>query len=42
VKQPELVGFCWSQGKTRDEALDNIREAIDLFLDPEDALSSVY
>jgi predicted RNase H-like HicB family nuclease len=26
---------CWSQGKTRDEALKNIREAIDLYLEPE-------
>lgn len=26
---------CWSQGKTREEALENIREAIDLFLEPE-------
>jgi predicted RNase H-like HicB family nuclease len=26
---------CWSQGKTREEALDNIREAIDLYLQPE-------
>jgi predicted RNase H-like HicB family nuclease len=25
---------CWSQGKTRQEALKNIREAIDLFLEP--------
>jgi predicted RNase H-like HicB family nuclease len=25
---------CWSQGRTRDEALKNIREAIDLFLEP--------
>ena len=24
---------CWSQGKTRDEALANIREAIELFLE---------
>lgn len=23
---------CWSQGKTREEALDNIREAIELYL----------
>lgn len=23
---------CWSQGKTREEALENIREAIDLYL----------
>jgi predicted RNase H-like HicB family nuclease len=28
---------CWSQGKTREEALNNIREAIDLFLEPEPA-----
>ena len=26
---------CWSQGKTREEALENIREAINLFLEPE-------
>jgi predicted RNase H-like HicB family nuclease len=25
---------CWSQGKTRDEALKNIREAIALYLEP--------
>jgi predicted RNase H-like HicB family nuclease len=25
---------CWSQGKTREEALANIREAIDLYLEP--------
>ena len=25
---------CWSQGKTREEALINIREAISLFLEP--------
>jgi predicted RNase H-like HicB family nuclease len=25
---------CWSQGKTKDEALSNIREAIDLYLEP--------
>jgi predicted RNase H-like HicB family nuclease len=25
---------CWSQGRTRAEALKNIREAIDLFLEP--------
>ena len=28
---PSLKG-CWSQGKTREEALRNIREAIDLYL----------
>ena len=26
---------CWSQGKTKEEALQNIREAIDLYLEPE-------
>ncbi len=31
---PALKG-CWSQGKTREEALENIREAIDLYLEPE-------
>ena len=25
---------CWSQGRTRDEALRNIREAIELYLEP--------
>ena len=25
---------CWSQGQTREEAIENIREAIDLFLEP--------
>ncbi len=25
---------CWSQGRTRDEALQNIRQAIDLYLEP--------
>ena len=31
---PVLKG-CWSQGKTREEALANIREAIDLYLAPD-------
>src|SRR5437016_11842036 len=26
---------CWSQGRTRDEALRNIREAIALYLEPD-------
>lgn len=26
---------CWSQGTTRKEAFQNIREAIDLYLEPE-------
>jgi predicted RNase H-like HicB family nuclease len=25
---------CWSQGKTREEALMNIREAVELYLEP--------
>ncbi len=28
---------CWSQGRTRDEALGNIREAIELYLEPDPA-----
>lgn len=26
---------CWSQGKTKAEALKNIREAIELYLEPD-------
>ena len=25
---------CWSQGKTKDEALTNMKEAIELYLEP--------
>jgi len=25
---------CWSQGNTQEEALQNIQEAIELYLDP--------
>lgn len=25
---------CWSQGRTREEALQNIQEAIELYLEP--------
>jgi predicted RNase H-like HicB family nuclease len=25
---------CWSQGKTEEEALKNIQQAIDLYLEP--------
>lgn len=34
VHVPSLKS-CWSQGKTKEEALQNIREAIDLYLEPE-------
>lgn len=34
ARVPSLKG-CWSQGKTRMEALENIKEAIDFFLEPE-------
>jgi len=37
---PVLKG-CWSQGKTRDEALKNIRGAIELYLEPDEAMSTV-
>ena len=38
---------CWSQGKTVEEALKNIREAIELYLEPdqdliEDSKHKVY
>lgn len=31
---------CWSQGRTREEALQNIREAIELYLEPDEELPS--
>ena len=30
---PSLKG-CWSQGKTEKEAISNIKEAIELYLEP--------
>ncbi len=36
VYVPSLPG-CVSQGETRDEALDNIRESIEVYLDIDDA-----
>ena len=33
VRCPSLKS-CWSQGRTREEALVNIREAIELYLEP--------
>ncbi len=35
---PGLPG-CWSQGKTEDEALDNIKDAIESYLETVDELS---
>ena len=29
---------CWSQGKTEEEALKNIKEAIELYLEPDEEL----
>jgi predicted RNase H-like HicB family nuclease len=31
---PSLKG-CWSQGKTEQEAIKNIKEAINLYLEPD-------
>ena len=33
---------CWSQGKTREEALQGIREAIDLYLKPTEGEVSAH
>ena len=33
---------CWSQGKTREEALQGIREAIDLYLEPTEGEVSAH
>ncbi len=35
VAHVPVLKSCWSQGKTREEALKNIREAIDLYMEPE-------
>ena len=35
VAHVPVLKSCWSQGKTRDEAIANIREAIDLYLEAE-------
>jgi len=40
VEVPALPG-CISQGKTKKEALENIKEAIELYLEPEDDFSSI-
>jgi len=35
VAQCPALKSCWSQGKTREEAIQNIREAIELYLEPD-------
>lgn len=30
---------CWSQGRSEEEALTNIREAIELYLEPDEKLT---
>ncbi len=37
ARVPSLKG-CWSQGRSKAEALENIREAIDLYLEPDPSL----
>ena len=39
VEVPALPG-CISQGKTTEEALENIKEAIELYLEPDDNVIS--
>jgi len=34
-----LLKSCWSQGRTEEEALKNIREAIELYLEPDEKLT---
>ncbi len=40
ITVPSLPG-CISQGRTKKEALENIKEAIELYLEPEDNLLSM-
>ena len=40
VECPAIAG-CYSQGKTQEEALQNIQEAIDLALEDEDVRESL-
>lgn len=40
ARVPSLKG-CWSQGKTREEALTGIREAIELYLEPDELTAPV-
>lgn len=41
VSVPALPG-CISEGDSRDEALQNIREAIELYLETDDAMPSEH
>jgi len=40
VEVPSLPG-CISQGKTMEEAIENIKEAIELYLEPDEDVLSV-
>ena len=31
-----VLKSCWSQGRTKEEALQNLREAIELYLEPDE------
>lgn len=39
VAHAPTLKSCWSQGKTQEEALQNIREAIELYLEPDEAIT---
>ena len=36
VARVPALKSCWSQGKIKEDALENVREAIDLYLERED------
>lgn len=36
VARVPALKSCWSQGKTREEAIANVREAIELYLEPDE------
>ena len=38
VAHVPFMKSCWSQGQTKEEALQNIRQAIDLYLEQEPTL----
>ncbi len=41
VHVPALRG-CWSQGETRDEAVANIREAVELWLESQHEMAAAF